>query len=82
MKRVVVKANKPVITKEEFIEEFKKGQKKYANDNRTGKFNHMDLPTFMWNMYEENIKKLRRLQRMWTPEMLKKYLSDPPIKEN
>lgn len=62
------------ITKEMFIEEFKKGQKKYENDNRTGKFDHMDLQTFMWNMYEENIRKLKEKQAMWSTEILQKYL--------
>lgn len=64
------------ITKEMFIEEFTKGQKKYANDNRTHKFDHQDLQTFMWNMYEENIRKLREKQAMWSTEMLQKYLKE------
>lgn len=64
------------ITKEMFIDEFTKGQKKYANDNRTHKFDHMDLQTFMWNMYEENIRKLREKQVMWSTEILQKYLKE------
>lgn len=64
------------ITKEMFIDEFTKGQKKYANDNRTHKFDHMDLQTFMWNMYEENIRKLREKQAMWSTEILQKYLKE------
>ncbi|MEE1282236.1 MAG: hypothetical protein UHK60_08325 [Acutalibacteraceae bacterium] len=64
------------ITKEMFIDEFTKGQKKYANDNRTHKFDHVDLQTFMWNMYEENIIKLREKQAMWSTEMLQKYLKE------
>lgn len=64
------------ITKEMFIDEFTKGQKKYANDNRAHKFDHMDLQTFMWNMYEENIKTIRRRQKMWTTEVMMKYLKD------
>ena len=63
-----------VITKEMFEEEFQKGQKKYDNDNINHKFDHMDLQTFMWNMYEENIRKLKEKQAMWTTEILKKYL--------
>ena len=59
-----------------FVEEFMKGQKKYANDNRTHKFDHMDLQTFMWNMYEENIRKLREKQAMWSTEILQKYLKE------
>lgn len=62
------------ITRKMVIEEFKKGQKKYENDNRTGKFDHMDLQTFMLNMYEENIRKLREKQAMWSTEILQKYL--------
>lgn len=64
------------ITKEMFIDEFIKGQKKYENDNRTHKFDHMDLQTFMWNMYEENIRKLREKQAMWSIEILQKYLKE------
>lgn len=64
------------ITREMFVDEFIKGQRKYENDNRTHKFDHMDLQTFMWNMYEENIRKLREKQAMWSKEIIQKYLKE------
>lgn len=59
-----------------FVDEFIKGQRKYRNDNRTHKFDHVDLRTFMWSMYEENIRKLREKQAMWSPEIIQKYLKE------
>lgn len=58
--------------------EFQKMQKLY--ENSLPKVQHMDLLTFAWNYYNDQIKKFEELRNFWTAEELAKFLK--PKKEN
>ena len=59
--------------------EFERMQKLYANS--LPKVQHMDLVTFAWNYYNDQIKKFEELRNFWTPDELQKFLK-PMKKEN
>lgn len=58
--------------------EFQRMQKLY--ENSLPKVQHMDLLTFAWNYYNDQIKKFEELRNFWTADELQKFLK--PKKEN
>ena len=52
--------------------EFQRMQKLY--ENSLPKVQHMDLITFAWNYYNDQIKKFEELRNFWTTEELSKFL--------
>lgn len=54
--------------------EFERMQKMYQNS--LPKVAHMDLVTFAWNYYNDQIKMFEEYKRFWTPSELAKFLSE------
>ena len=59
--------------------EFQRMQKLY--ENSLPKVQHMDLITFAWNYYNDQIKKFEELRNFWTAEELSKFLKPTDKKQ-
>ena len=59
--------------------EFQRMQKLY--ENSLPKVQHMDLLTFAWNYYNDQIKKFEELRNFWTAEELSKFLKPTDKKQ-
>lgn len=59
--------------------EFEKMQRMY--ENSTGVHGHMDLVTFAWNYYNDQIKKFEELRNFWTPSELQKFFTNYIIRK-